>query len=179
MLPYLAVIVMAIVVLVPDTVADRLATIAQPLQSTEETQALTVAALHESVYGTRFRAWIKHLPTVMHTNPVTGLGLAALPPGDLDSQYLASIYYTGFVGLGVFLLLLWQSARAGWALHRHEKAHPHLRAVGLALAAATIGLAVSGLGGVPFVAIRAREMYWFLAAVAMAAHREIENRSQE
>jgi hypothetical protein len=179
MLPYLAVIVIAIVVLAPDSVADRLATIAQPLQSTEETEALTLTAIHDSVYGTRFRAWIKHFPTVMHTNPVTGLGLASLPPGEMDSQYLAVIYYTGFVGLGAFLLLLWQTARAGWSVYRHEKAHPHVRAAGLALAAATIGLAVSGFGGVPFVAIRAREMYWFLAAIAMAALREIENRSQE
>ena len=42
---------------------------------------------------------------------------------------------------------------------------------GLALAwlAATIGLAIAGLAGSPFVAVRVRQVYWFLAALVIAA----------
>jgi hypothetical protein len=121
-----------------------------------------------SPYATRLHALQERLPEVLGSSPLLGLGLAALPPGFLDNQYLLVLYYTGLIGLAVFLWLLWTatvtSYRAVRSLEGEKK--------GLALAwlAVTVGLAIAGLAGSPFVAVRVRQVYWFLAALAVAAY---------
>ncbi len=103
----------------------------------------------------------------MARHPLLGFGPAALPPGFLDNQYLLTLYYTGLIGLATFLWLLLAAMRTSYRSY-HELTGD---AKGLALAwlAATIGLAIAGLAGSPFVAVRVRQVYWFLAALAVAA----------
>lgn len=122
-----------------------------------------------SPYATRLHALQTRLPEVLGQSPLIGLGLAALPPGFLDNQYLLVVYYTGLIGLAVFLWLLWTAARTSYVALRSLEGEKK----GLALAwfAVTVGLAIAGLAGSPFVAVRVRQVYWFLAALAVAAHR--------
>ena len=118
-------------------------------------------------YGTRVRAVRQRGPEVMAQQPLLGFGPAALPPGFLDNQYLLTLYYTGLIGLATFLWLLLAAMRTSYRSY-HELTGD---AKGLALAwlAATIGLAIAGLAGSPFVAVRVRQVYWFLAALVIAA----------
>lgn len=120
-----------------------------------------------SPYATRIHALQRRLPEVLGTSPVLGFGLAALPPGFLDNQYLLTLYYTGLVGLAVFLWLLWSALLASYRAVRSLKGR--LQGLPLAWLAATVGLAIAGLAGSPFVAVRVRQVYWFLAALAVAA----------
>ena len=99
--------------------------------------------------------------------PLVGFGLAALPPGFLDNQYLLTLYYTGIIGLVVFVWLLWTALRTSYSAYGSLEGGS--RGLALAWLAATVGLAVAGLAGSPFVAIRVRQVYWFLAALAVAA----------
>ncbi|NIR42894.1 MAG: hypothetical protein GWN99_03335 [Gemmatimonadetes bacterium] len=118
-------------------------------------------------YGTRMRALRARLPEVLEQRPLLGFGPAALPPGFLDNQYLLVLYYTGLIGLAAFLWLL---VAAGLTAYRAYAATTGTgRGLALAWMAATLGLALAGLAGSPFVAVRVRQIYWFLAALAVAA----------
>jgi hypothetical protein len=118
-------------------------------------------------YTTRVHALRERLPEVLLRSPLVGLGLAALPPGFLDNQYLLTIYYTGIIGLAVFLWLLWSALRTSYSAYGSLEGES--RGLALAWLAATVGLAVAGLAGSPFVAVRVRQVYWFLAALTVAA----------
>lgn len=120
-----------------------------------------------SPYSTRIHAVQRRLPEVLTQSPLLGLGLAALPPGFLDNQYLLTLYYTGIVGLAVFLWLLWRALTT--AYRAYQRAGPRLKGLPLAWLAATVGLALAGLAGSPFVAVRVRQVYWVLAGLAVAA----------
>ena len=120
-----------------------------------------------SPYSTRIHAVQRRLPEVLTQSPVFGLGLAAVPPGYLDNQYLLTLYYTGVVGLAVFLWLLWRALTTAYTAY--QRAGPRLKGLPLAWLAATVGLALAGLAGSPFVAIRVRQVYWVLAGLAVAA----------
>ncbi len=128
-------------------------------------------------YTTRVNALRERLPEVLLRSPLVGLGLGALPPGFLDNQYLLVIYYTGLIGLAAFLWLLWAAARTSYEAARSLEGEKK----GLALAwfAATVGLAVAGLAGSPFVAVRVRQVYWFLAALAVAAYQMTSTREPD
>jgi hypothetical protein len=120
-------------------------------------------------YATRVHAVERRLPEVLGTSPLLGLGPAALPPGFLDNQYLLTLYYSGIIGLVVFLWLLWSAARTAYRAYRRLPGS--LNGLALAWLGATVGLALAGLAGSPFVAVRVRQVYWFLAALAIAALR--------
>jgi hypothetical protein len=118
-------------------------------------------------YATRVSALRERLPEVLLESPLVGLGLAALPPGFLDNQYLLTVYYTGIIGLAVFLWLLWSALRTSYSAYGSLEGET--RGLALAWLAATVGLAVAGLAGSPFIAVRVRQVYWFVAALAVAA----------
>jgi len=118
-------------------------------------------------YATRVNALRERLPEVLYRSPLIGLGLAALPPGFLDNQYLLTVYYTGIIGLAVFLWLLWSALRVSYSAYGALAGGS--RGLALAWLAATVGLAVAGMAGSPFVAVRVRQVYWFLAALVVAA----------
>ena len=118
-------------------------------------------------YGSRIRAVQQRLPEVMGGQPLLGFGPAALPPGFLDNQYLLTLYYTGLLGLAAFLWLLVSALRTSYRSY-HELTGD-FQGLALAWLAATIGLAIAGLAGSPFVAVRVRQVYWFLGAQVIAA----------
>ncbi|UCC72982.1 MAG: hypothetical protein JSV86_21980 [Gemmatimonadota bacterium] len=120
-------------------------------------------------YATRVHALQIRLPEVLGQSPILGFGLAALPPGFLDNQYLLVLYYTGLIGLAAFLWLLWAATRASYRAVRSLEGWK--KGLAVAWLAATLGLAIAGLAGSPFVAVRVRQVYWFLAALAVAAYR--------
>ncbi len=122
-----------------------------------------------SPYATRLNALQTRLPEVLGQSPLIGFGLAALPPGFLDNQYLLVLYYTGLIGLAVFLWLLWTATHTSFGAFRSLEGER--KGLALAWLAVTVGLAVAGLAGSPFVAVRVRQVYWFLAALAVAAYR--------
>lgn len=159
-----AALAVALPLLLPEVVQDRALSI---LGSSPD--PLTGA----SPYATRLHALQRRLPEVVGRSPILGLGLAALPPGFLDNQYLLTLYYSGVVGLAVFLWLLWRAARTSHA--SYGTLSGDLKGLGLAWLAATVGLAVAGLAGNPFVAIRVRQIYWFLAGLTVAAVRAQEH----
>ncbi|MGD2217487.1 MAG: hypothetical protein PVJ64_12050 [Gemmatimonadales bacterium] len=151
---------LALPVLVPEVVQERAESI-----FTNAPDPLT----EMQPYTTRMNALRERLPEVLSQSPLVGFGLAALPPGFLDNQYLLVLYYTGLIGLAVFLWLLWTATRTSFGAARSLEGEK--KGVALAWFAATVGLAVAGLAGSPFVAVRVRQVYWFLAALAVAAYR--------
>jgi hypothetical protein len=155
---------------IPAAVTKRTETLVDPFTGQ--------AVANQGVYSSRTNAWLRRFPEMWDTNPITGLGLAARPPGYLDSQYLVVLYYTGFVGLLVFLNLLLAFGRLAWRVYSTAP-EPLGRALGLAGLGAIVGFAVAGWGGSPFVAIRAREMFWLLMAAVAAYSQQLERTQSE
>ncbi len=152
------VIALAVPYFVPEVVQQRAASIVASAPD---------AVSGSSAYATRIHALQRRVPEVMSRSPLLGFGLASLPPGFLDNQYLLTLYYTGVIGLGVFLWLLWRAFATAGASYRTLSGD--LKGLGLAWLAATVGLSLAGLGGSPFVAVRVRHVYWFLAGLTVAA----------
>lgn len=144
---------------IPEPVRERVSPMFDPI--TGEDMGMTV-------YRTRINVWRYRFPEMWRTNPITGRGLASLPPGYLDNQYLVALYYSGFLGLGAFLLLLGSFGKRAWQLYISNSTFMG-QTLGLAGLGAVFGLGIAGLGGSPFVAVRAREMFWLLMA-CMAAY---------
>lgn len=153
------VIVLALPLAVPDIVQERASSIVTGA-------ADPVTGL--SPYATRLHALQRRLPEVMAESPILGFGPAALPPGFLDNQYLLTLYYTGLVGLAAFLWLLWRALQTSYRAYRRLRGES--RGLALAWLAATVGLALAGMAGSPFVAVRVRQVYWLLAGLAMGAY---------
>ncbi len=129
-------------------------------------------------YATRANALRSRVPEVLTESPFLGFGLAAIPPGFLDNQYLLTLYYTGLIGLAVFIWVLVRAGRVSFRLMNRVRDGP-TRGLALGWMAATLGLALAGLAGNPFVAIRVRQSYWFLAALALAGAKVAARRARE
>ena len=161
-------IALALPFFVPEVIQDRAMSIVP---------GSAVSAGELSPYAARQHALKRRLPEVLTRSPLVGFGPAALPPGFLDNQYLLTIYYTGILGLAAFLWLLWRALITGYRSYR--KLEGGRKGLALAWLAATVGLGIAGLAGNPFVAVRVREVYWFLAALALAAVRLAEESRPE
>ncbi|MCG3209574.1 MAG: hypothetical protein FOGNACKC_03201 [Anaerolineae bacterium] len=154
--------------MLPQSITIRTATLIDPFTGED---------IGFGVYSTRLNAWQQRFPEMVASNPITGRGLASLPPGYLDSQYLVVLYYTGFVGLAVYMGLLAAFGRLAWRLYQKDNT-PLGQALGLAGVGIVIGFTVASFGGSPFVAVRAREMFWLLMA-AIAAYAQLGERFRE
>ncbi len=128
-------------------------------------------------YATRLHALRDRLPEVLGSSPVLGFGLAAIPPGFLDNQYLLTLYYTGLIGLAAFLWLLWSLLSTSYKAFKSVDGFAKGNA--LAWLAATVGLALAGLAGSPFVAVRVRQVYWLLAALGVVSYQLSRSRQAE
>lgn len=166
LVPVILIVLFFFPTLIPEAVLNRTQLLVDPL---------TGDIAESTVYDTRLNVWRYRLPIFLQTNPLTGMGLASLPPGSLDSQYAIALYYTGIIGFIIFLRLLFAFGHLTWQTYLAAPT-PCEKALCLAGLGAVISFGVSGLGGAPFVAVRAREMFWLLMAGVAAYSLHMQQR---
>lgn len=108
----------------------------------------------------RLFGYLHALEDTLAINPVTGAGLGFKGFNAYENQYANTLAQEGFLGLLAFLSLLWGTLRL---LHKALSAttDPYLRGILQGCFAGTIAYAIAGLSGVPLLAIRPSETFWF------------------
>lgn len=102
--------------------------------------------------------------------PVLGYGPGVVALARIESQYAREAIDGGLVGLALFLWFLGRAARLGREVL--ARARDRLgRGIGLGYLAGTAGMAVAGLGAIPFTTIRTMEAFCFATGLAVALWR--------
>ena len=108
----------------------------------------------------RLGGYIASLQETLSTNPLTGHGLGFAGFNRYENQYANTFAHEGFLGLLAFLALLWGVLKMQrQALELTDD--PYLRGILQGCYAGTIAFLVAGLSGVPMLAIRPAETFWF------------------
>jgi hypothetical protein len=106
-------------------------------------------------------------------SPLLGFGLASRPLGAIDSEYATQLFYTGLVGLAVFVILgrrLFRMAAEAQALAPEPSTGALARGLQLALAS----YAVFSIFSPSISAARAGGLFFLLAGVLAVLRRSLE-----
>jgi O-antigen ligase len=102
--------------------------------------------------------------------PILGYGPGVVALARIESQYAREAIDGGLVGLALFLWFLGRAARLGREVL--ARARDRLgRGIGLGYLAGTAGMAVAGLGAIPFTTIRTMEAFCFATGLAVVLWR--------
>lgn len=114
----------------------------------------------ESFKVERLGAYTASFKETVRVNPLTGRGLGFAGFNRYENQYANTFAHEGLLGLAAFLALIWGVLRM-----QNETlqlvADPYLRGIVQGCFAGTIAYCIAGLSGVPMLAIRPSETFWF------------------
>jgi O-antigen ligase len=146
-----------------------------PPRALVERAAYTLSSQRQSVQflgytiepsaAARLQAWVTAANAVAE-NPLTGAGVTGA--GLIDAQYPRVIAETGFIGLGIFLWLLWRLAACALAL-RHLGRTQLEAVLANGFLAGFAGLVVHGIGANTFIIVRIMEPMWLMAGLVGSA----------
>ncbi|MGQ9518584.1 MAG: O-antigen ligase family protein [Candidatus Fervidibacter sp.] len=108
----------------------------------------------------RLGGYIASVRETFNTNPLTGRGLGFAGFNRYENQYANTLAHEGILGLVAFLALLWSVMK----MHREAMEltdEPYLKGILQGCYAGTIAFLIAGLSGVPLLAIRPAETFWF------------------
>jgi O-antigen ligase len=144
----------------PNAVKERISTIDGSGHQELDHSAQTRVALWNDALG------------VVKTNPLLGTGFNTYmymgrigAYEDTHNIYVSVLVQTGFLGLGLFLLLLWNLGRLGWQAYQRAD-DPFVRALGLGLAGWIICTSVANVFGDRWTYLQVNGYLWVLAACA-------------
>lgn len=118
----------------------------------------------------RLGGYIAAVRETFRKNPITGHGLGFAGFNRYENQYANTLGREGILGLIVFLGLLWTTLRMHGETLR-EARDPYLRGIVQGCFAGTIAFCIAGLSGVPMLAIRPSEAFWFWTGVTAGVWR--------
>lgn len=111
--------------------------------------------------------------------PLLGYGPGVVALARIESQYAKEAVDGGLVGLGLFLWLLGRVVRLGADVWRRGRVALD-RGIGLGFVCGAVGMAVAGLGAIPFTTIRTMEAFSFAAGIVVVLWRlQLEESPEE
>lgn len=102
-------------------------------------------------------------------NPLLGAGLGLITLSQIESQFPREAYEIGFVGLFIFLWLLYEIFKLCFISARKFE-NSYLKALSYGTLAALVGYIISGFSAVPFTTIRTAEPFWIFVALVVVAN---------
>lgn len=142
-LPFILIAIVAVPPLLPSLVKDRLGTISWERFKVE-----------------RLGGYIAAVKETLPVNPLTGQGLGFAGFNRYENQYANTLAREGILGLIAFLALIWGILKMQNETLRMVS-DPYLQGILQGCFAGTIAYCVAGLSGVPMLAIRSSETFWF------------------
>ena len=106
--------------------------------------------------------------SVAMQNPLLGAGLGLMSMSQIESQFPREAYETGFVGLFIFLWILFEAFKLSY-LTAKKSQDSYLKALSMGAMATIVGYAISSFSAVPFTTIRTAEPFWLLIALVVVA----------
>lgn len=102
--------------------------------------------------------------------PLLGYGPGVVALARIESQYAKEAVDGGLVGLALFLWLLRRVVRLGRDVWRRGRVALD-RGIGLGFVCGALGMAVAGLGAIPFTTIRTMEAFSFATGIVVVLWR--------
>jgi len=149
--------------------------VVSPPRALIERAAYTLSSQHQSVQfmgytiepsaAARLQAWVI-AGNALARNPLTGAGVTGA--GLIDAQYPRQIAETGFIGLLLFVWLMWRLAASAFELRRLAASEVEI-VLANGFIAGLFGLVVHGIGANTFIIVRIMEPMWLMAGLVSAA----------
>jgi hypothetical protein len=138
----------------PQEVHERASTIAVVFGAPERTT---------QSWAARLGAWHMVAGQIL-SQPLVGYGMGALPLGWIDNELVKELYYGGFLGLVLYVLVLAGVWRMGRSV---AQAAPEtwMRAFGWGFLAGFVGAMVQSITATNLTAIRSAGIFWLTAGV--------------
>ena len=113
----------------------------------------------------RLQAWVI-AAEALGRNPITGAGVTGA--GLIDAQYPRVIAETGFIGMAIFIWMLWRLFRVGFDLRDRGRTRDEILLAN-GFIAGLCGLVVHGIGANTFIIVRIMEPMWMVAGLVVAS----------
>lgn len=118
----------------------------------------------ESFKTERLSGYIAAVKETLPVNPLTGRGLGFAGFNRYENQYANTLAREGILGLVAFLALIWGVFKMHNETLRMTR-DPYLCGIVQGCFAGTIAFCIAGLSGVPMLAIRPSETFWFWTGI--------------
>ncbi len=152
-------------IILPDAVIDR-------FRYTFQKQTGYAATLQENIGGVtldtsaseRIRSW-RDAWQGIKKSPIIGYGITGWR--FLDAQYMRVLIETGFIGLGLFLYLLYSVLLETWKVFKNAKI-PFFKYFAQGFFVATIAMMTHSIGANTFIIIRIMEPFWLVCGLVIS-----------
>lgn len=158
------VIIILATAILPDAVINRVQSGFQEIQDYREGKA--------DVGGNSFLVRVNSFKegfSVALQNPLLGAGLGLMSMSQIESQFPREAYETGFIGLFIFLWILFAAFKTCY-LTAKKSSDSYLKALSTGTMAVIVGYTISSFSAVPFTTIRTAEPFWLLIALVVVAN---------
>ncbi|MDP8299335.1 MAG: hypothetical protein P9L88_05485 [Candidatus Tantalella remota] len=146
----------------PQPLKDRVLGAFKPEES-QELKQFGMVSLGPSP-AARIRSWDAVFKEDISKAPILGRGVTGLR--FLDSQYVLVLGETGFIGLFVFLWVMWRAWRAAYDTYNKVE-NPLYKGLTLGYLMGFAGLMAHAIGSNTFLIIRIAEPFWFFTAIVI------------
>jgi O-antigen ligase len=162
---FVAVLIVIAPIILPDTVIDR-------VRYTFKEQKGYARTLQENVGGItldtsaseRVRSW-KDAWKGVKQHPIFGHGITGWR--FLDAQFMRVLVESGFIGLGLFIYLLYSILNETWKVYKNAKI-PIFKYFALGFLVATIAMITHSIGANTFIIIRIMEPFWLICGLVIS-----------
>jgi hypothetical protein len=110
-------------------------------------------------WGSRLYAWTVVGGRTMAESPLFGLGVGAVPMGEVDNEYVLAFAQTGILGVGFFAWVLIRLLRRANSLFNDLPPQTFERGLAAGYAMALVAMIVHGVGATSFTTIRTMESF--------------------
>jgi hypothetical protein len=150
-------------VIAPDSIWERISTISG--MTTGESP---------SSWLSRVAAWVMEGGRTMDKSPLFGFGLASIPLGQVDNEYVRVFVDTGVLGLFLFLWVMGRLGRRAHSLVNSFEPHTFERGYASGYCIAFIAMAIHAIGATSYTSIRTMECFIVLTGLfaTLYNHRE-------
>jgi len=162
---FVAVLIVIAPIILPHTIIDR-------VQYTFKEQTGYAKTLQENVGGItldtsaseRIRSW-KAAWTGVKKHPLFGFGITGWR--FLDAQFMRVLVESGFIGLGLFIYLLYSILNETWKVYKNAKI-PFFKYFAQGFLVATIAMITHSIGANTFIIIRIMEPFWLICGLVIS-----------
>jgi hypothetical protein len=150
-------------VVAPDSIMERISTL----------RGMTTGESPSS-WLSRVAAWGMEGGRTMDKSPLFGFGLASVPLGQVDNEYVRVFVDTGVLGLGLFLWVLAGLGRRANALVSFFDPHTFERGYASGYCIAFIAMAIHAVGATSYTSIRTMECFILATGLFATLHNHRE-----
>ena len=162
---FVAVLIVIAPIILPHTIIDRVKYTFMEQKGYAKTLQENIGGITlDTSISERMRNW-KAAWTGIKKHPLLGFGITGWM--FLDSQFMRVLVESGFIGLGLFIYLLYSILNETWKVYKNTKI-PFLKYFAQGFLVATIAMITHGIAANTFIIIRIMEPFWLICGLVIS-----------